>query len=94
MTKFDDNWRGFLKLCREFKTEKQLNDLLALFLTHEEKGALAMRYAIVKELIKGRLTQREIAADLNVSIAKITRGSNALKIMSDNVRRALNRKFK
>ena len=38
-----------------------------------------MRYSIIHELIKQEKTQREIAKELNVSIAKISRGSNELK---------------
>ncbi len=40
-----------------------------------------MRYLIIKELLQKKKPQRQIAKDLNVSIAKITRGSNELKRM-------------
>lgn len=78
-------WFGFLKLCLQCKDENTLAELLDLLLTPEEKENLAARFLIVKELTANKKTQREIAKDLNVSIAKITRGSNALKNLSPNL---------
>ena len=72
-------WRGFLDTCLATHDPKLLSSILELFLTAEEKDNLAMRYLIIKELLLQKKTQREIAKDLNVSIAKITRGSNELK---------------
>ena len=70
---------GFFNLCIKAKDEKILSALYDLFLTSEERDDVAMRYLIIKELLKKEKTQRQIAKDLNVSIAKITRGSNELK---------------
>ena len=78
-------WKGFLKLCKKAKNVQQLDKLLELFLTASEREDLATRYLIVQELLSGRKTQREIAEDLGVSIAKITRGSNYLKLIDDKV---------
>lgn len=72
-------WQGFLNICLVTKTNKELEQIFEIFLTSEEKENLALRYAIVRELLKQEKTQRQIAKDLNVSIAKITRGSNELK---------------
>ncbi len=69
----------FIDLCLLTKDKKTCSFLFDLFLTHEEKTDLGMRILIIKELLNGKKTQREIAEDLNVSIAKITRGSNELK---------------
>ena len=85
----EDGWRGFLSLCSEAKTPEELNELLWLFLTAEEKKDIATRYLIIRELVKGKKTQREMAKDLGVSIAKITRGSNFLKMVSKKLRRLL-----
>jgi TrpR family trp operon transcriptional repressor len=82
-----DGWRGFLKLCREAKNEKELDELFWLFLTPEEREDIQTRFLIVRELIRGKKTQREMAKDLGVSIAKITRGSNFIKQMSKDLRR-------
>jgi len=73
------NWRGFIRLILTASTEKELNELLDLTLTNAEKDDLSVRYAIIKELIANEKPQREIAKTLEISLAKVTRGSNALK---------------
>lgn len=75
-------WSVFTQLCLASKNEKMLSSLFNLFLTQEEKESIATRCLIVMELLKHEKTQRTIAEDLQVSIAKITRGSNELKRMS------------
>ncbi len=72
-------WNDFLALCVEAKDKKTLDLLFDLFLTPEEKIDLTSRYQIVKALLQKEKTQRQIAEEYNVSIAKITRGSNELK---------------
>jgi TrpR family trp operon transcriptional repressor len=79
MDKNKSGWNGFIELCLASSEDKALRTLFDLFLTQEEKENLATRYLIVKELMKEEKTQREMAKDLQVSIAKITRGSNELK---------------
>jgi len=74
-------WRVFTQLCLESDNEKMLSSLFDLLLTQEEKESIATRCLIVVELLKQKKTQRAIAEDLHVSIAKITRGSNELKRM-------------
>jgi len=81
----EDGWWQFLRLCRQAKTKQQLNAVLDLFLTIEERRAIGDRCVIVRELLEGKKTQREIAKDLNVSIAKITRGSNYLKTVDKSL---------
>lgn len=85
----EDGWRGFLKLSRNAESEKELEELFKLFLTFEERDAIRDRYLIVKELLKGEKSQREMAKDLKVSIATITRGSNSLKTLTKDLRRRL-----
>lgn len=70
---------GFVELLSSAKDKQAILLLLEVFLTPEEKDDLATRYLIVRELLQSKKTQRQIAKDLNVSIAKITRGSNELK---------------
>ena len=79
-------WQDFITLCREADSAELLNELFVLLLTLEEKEQLSLRVALVQELIQGKKTQREISRDLNVSIAKITRGSNALKTISNSLK--------
>ncbi len=79
----------FLKLCAKIDSPQELAQLFDLFFTYEEKETLASRYRIIKALLDEKLTQREIADNLKVSIAQITRGSNALKIISPEFRENL-----
>lgn len=76
----DKNWDDFIDLCTRVKSAEEFHQLFDLFLTIEEKEMLASRYLIVKALLDAKMTQREIAKANRVSIAQITRGSNALKI--------------
>jgi len=82
MNKFQQGLNEFSNLCLSAKDDKFISQLFDLFFTSEERNDLAMRYWIIKELILGEKTQRQIAEDLQVSIAKITRGSNEIKRMS------------
>lgn len=81
MDKFREGWKQFLDLSRSMKDENTLSTLYDLLLTHEEKESIATRCLIVKELLRQKNTQREMAKNLSVSIAKITRGSNEIKRM-------------
>jgi len=77
-------WNQFLDVCLATKNRKMLDQLFELFLTAEERSAISMRLLLVQALLKKEKTQREIAEHLNVSIAKITRGSNELKRMDES----------
>lgn len=79
-------WDDFLALCQGADSKEVLDELCGLLFTLEEKEQLALRVELVKELLKGEKTQREISRELNISIAKITRGSNALKTASDQLK--------
>ncbi|MCP3679361.1 MAG: trp operon repressor [Gammaproteobacteria bacterium] len=72
-------WHSFLKLCQQAESPERLNQIFQVFLTPEEQVQLGQRIRLIKALLSGDMTQREIAAELHVSIAKITRGSNQLK---------------
>lgn len=85
----ETGWREFLQLCLRAKSEKALDKLFRLYLTQEEQQAVAMRDLIIRELLKGEKTQREMAKVLHVSIAKITRGSNSLKLIDKDLKQLL-----
>jgi len=72
-------WKHFLALCANTDSTKLTDNLFDLFFTLDEKEQLNARCLIVKALIDGKLTQRQIADELGVSISQITRGSNELK---------------
>ncbi len=84
-----NGWHFFIKLCLQAESEQELEQFFDLFLTMEEKNLLSSRYKIIQELLKGELPQRKIAQQYNVSIAQITRGSNALKRIDPNLERFL-----
>lgn len=81
----------FINLCLHTKDKKELKKLFDLFFTSEEKSNIETRVLIVKELLQGKKSQREIANDLAISIAKITRGSNGLKLIDESSRNYLKR---
>ena len=83
------SWRNFINLCMRLETEKQLANLFDLFLTNAEKEDIVTRYEIVAELLGGKITQREMAEKLQISIAKISRGSNAIKIADEDIKKII-----
>ena len=84
-----NGWDYFLEICRSADDHKILSDALDFFLTPEEKSSIEMRCLIVRDLLLQKKTQRQISEDLNVSIAKITRGSNELKRISPKLKNFL-----
>lgn len=70
--------RELVALIQEIASDtKLLNDFLVDLLTPREHDDIVVRWQIVKRLYKG-MPQREIAKELGVSIATITRGSREL----------------
>jgi TrpR family transcriptional regulator, trp operon repressor len=84
-----NGWKGFLELCTETRTPQELERLFDLFMSIEEKETLAARFLIIQALLRKKLSQREIAKTLGVSISQITRGSNALKMIDDDLKKLL-----
>lgn len=84
-------WHAFLALCLKTKNTDELEKLLDCFLTIDEKEDIANRYLIIKYLLENKVTQRDMSEKLNVSIAKITRGSNALKSIDEKLKSFLER---
>lgn len=67
----------------------QLSLLFQLLLTEDERNAISGRLKIFQLLLTGGLSQRQIAAEYQISIATITRCSNYLKQMSSEQREAI-----
>ena len=82
-------WWGFLELVSKLRSTEELNNFFELFLTLDEQKTLSSRYIIIKALLEGHLTQREIAKIYKVSIAQITRGSNAIKVIGPKLKKFL-----
>ena len=87
-------FKNFIELCLAEKDSEMSMELFDLFFTSEEKEDLATRYLIIQALLSKEKTQRQMAKDLNVSIAKITRGSNELKRVSPKLVHYLQEKLK
>lgn len=81
----EEGWKMFLDVCLQTKKTSRLEELFSLFLTIEEKEHLSSRMQIINALLSEKLSQREISDEMKVSISQITRGSNALKIISDDL---------
>lgn len=77
-------------LQRASQDKKLLADFLVDLLTPREYDDIVLRWQIVKRLHKG-IPQREIAKDLGVSIATITRGSRELLDEKGGFQRVLER---
>lgn len=81
-----------MQLLKKAPNDEIRLELLELLFTPTELDQLAARYDIIMGLISENITQRELSANLKLSIAKITRGSNELKRVSPALRMYL-RKF-
>ncbi|KEQ17377.1 hypothetical protein GZ78_16405 [Endozoicomonas numazuensis] len=68
-----------LGLIQSQSDKKSLHRVMDVLLTPEEQEAVASRLAIMRALLNGEASQREIASRFGGSIAKVTRCSNYLK---------------
>jgi len=84
----EEGWRRFLDLCKSIDPE-ELDKFFKAVLTHTERHEIAFRILIFRDLIRGEKTQREIARDLPISLAIVSRGSNVLKTMEPELRKIL-----
>ncbi|MCH9612303.1 MAG: Trp operon repressor [Chlamydiia bacterium] len=87
----DTGWEMFLDLCTKTKEISEIEKLLDLLLTLEEKENLSSRMQIIQALLAQEFSQREISEKLGVSISQITRGSNALKVIDGEFREFITR---
>lgn len=89
LKKSEDEWQGFINIIKQAVNDDYLDNVMYLLLTSDERQALATRVRIIQELMRGKLTQRELKDELRTGIATITRGSNSLKIASSEFKRWL-----
>ncbi|KPZ68997.1 MULTISPECIES: trp operon repressor [unclassified Shewanella] len=80
------NWESVIEKVLSYPDSDELNVLFQLLLTEEERSAVAGRLKVFQLLLQGELSQRQISADYQVSIATITRCSNYLKNMNNEHR--------
>ena len=83
------DWQQIIDLIGRSNDSKQHGMLLTMLLTRDEREALVARVNIIRELLKGDLSQRQISQMLGVGIATITRGSNELKSKNDDEKQAM-----
>ena len=67
---------------------QEIYEALYALLTPTEREKIALRWRLVCLLEKG-MTQRAIAAELGISLCKITRGSHELKYGPNGFRKAI-----
>jgi TrpR family trp operon transcriptional repressor len=76
----------FACLCTGAEKVGLLEEWLAFLFTPAERDAVLARLTLIDALLDPQLTQREMSKTLGISIAKITRGSNALKQISPQLK--------
>ncbi|MCL2917519.1 trp operon repressor [Shewanella litorisediminis] len=80
------SWNLVLDKILAHPERDELITLFQLLLTEEERSAIAGRLKVFQLLLAGELSQRQIAAEYQISIATITRCSNYLKHMNESER--------
>lgn len=84
-----NDWQDVLNLFSHSCEQQQLDFLLSMLLTYDEREALLARMNILHELIKGEHSQRQISQMLGVGVATITRGSSELKKLQQDQKQQL-----
>ncbi|MBE2898141.1 trp operon repressor [Pasteurellaceae bacterium TAE3-ERU1] len=80
-----EQWRVFVDLLRDAFREGREHEVLGMLLTADERDSIGLRVQIIKALLAKSHAQREIQQQLNTSAATITRGSNMLKTMPEEL---------
>ena len=72
--------------------QKMMKKFFSEIFTDAERSDLELRWELMKRLHEG-VTQREIAAQLGISLCKITRGSKIVKSKTSTTNKILNGKI-
>lgn len=85
----NDAWQQLVELIFNIDDKEKLNEILHVFLTISERETIQDRFALIQSLLTTKQTQREISKNLKISITKVTMGSNALKVIDDDLKALL-----
>ena len=77
--KANKEWLEFIKKGLVITEIEDLKLFYDAIMTAAEREEIPKRVHIMEELFKGELPQHKIASKLNVSIANVTRGVNAIR---------------
>jgi len=86
-------WQALVELFAEHSSFNEMDQLLHLFLTPNERDFLIQRFKIVKALLTTDFSQRKISEEVHVSIANITAGSKELKRTKPAFKRLLTKRI-
>lgn len=75
---YQSEWNELTYILSTVNDTDMMKDLLLALLTQKEREEITLRWSLVKQLHEGR-SQRAVAADLGLSLCKITRGAKELK---------------
>ena len=78
----DKEWQDFINKSMVVTDLKEMKVFYDALTTPAEREEIPKRIHIMEELFKGDLPQHKIASKLKVSIANVTRGVNAIRASS------------
>jgi len=84
----EEGLREVAGVFADMRDPLEIYEALYALLTPREREKIALRWRLVCLLEKG-MTQRAIAAELGISLCKITRGSHELKFGPNGFRKAI-----
>jgi TrpR family trp operon transcriptional repressor len=85
--------RELARVLSRLDSASEVYEVLYALLTARERDKIALRWRLV-ELLERGVAQRTIAAELGISLCKITRGSHELKYGPKGFRKAIRRAVK
>lgn len=88
MAKAPSAWTRLTAAVAALETPAEVEAFLSELLTPGERHDIRLRWELLERLVRGT-PQRKIAADLGISLCKITRGARILKTEGSVVARAL-----